>query len=504
MKHSTEINIELWKRGVVSELPLTPKQMECIEVIRNGKPKEVVYGGAAGGGKTWMGVELFTILCLAYPNTKWFIGRKSLKDLRGSVTMTMKKVCKSLGVDMPKFNGVDMWFIFENGSQIDYKELRYLPADPMYERLGSIEYTGGWIEEGGEAAFDAYDTLKSRIGRHLNMNFCNECGTYHEAPTLNKEGSKLYCSACRAWKQGLKSFILTTCNPKKNWLYKLFYKPFKAKELDSKKAFIPALATDNKHIGSEYIENLKSITDKAKKARLLDGDWEYDDDPYWLIKDYDTLLAIFDKRDVQTDEQYITCDAARFGSDAARIGRWIGMDLVEAVSFDVSRTTDISAQINQWIYTHNIPTKNVVVDADGVGGGVVDEVGGGCVSFVNNSTAIVSEEVQDYQDSTNAPIDGTLKRENYGSLKDQCGFKLAEVINAYKLVISADLGEKDRAMLIEELEHLKRRSTDGKLKLKSKDDVKADIGHSPDWSDLLLFRMWFEIAPVIKPRQLYW
>lgn len=45
--------------------------------------------------------------------------------------------------------------------RIDFLDLQYKPSDPLYERYGSIEFTGGWIEEGGEVNFGAY-TIPSR------------------------------------------------------------------------------------------------------------------------------------------------------------------------------------------------------------------------------------------------------------------------------------------------------------------------------------------------------
>jgi len=83
---------------------------------------------------------------MAYPGTKWFIGREELKRLRESTLITFYKVCKMFGIRK------DIDFKY-NGSRIDLLDLRFLPSDPLYERYGSIEYTGGWIDEGGENLF---------------------------------------------------------------------------------------------------------------------------------------------------------------------------------------------------------------------------------------------------------------------------------------------------------------------------------------------------------------
>ena len=54
--------------------------------------------------------------------------------------------------------------------------------------------------------------------------------------------------------------------------------------------------------------------------------------------------------------------------------------------------------------------------------------------------------------------------------------------------------------LIEELEQVKSRDLDkdGKLKIITKEEVKERLGRSPDFSDMLMMRMWFELQMISK------
>ena len=315
----------------------TKKQIEAFELLSDSTTKELLYGGAAGGGKSYLGCFWLAVFCQAYPDTRWFIAREELKRIRQSTLITFYKVSKSLNISDFEVNHKDNYIQFENGSRIDLLDVRYLPSDPLYERFGSTEYTGGWIEEGGETNYKAYEVLKTRIGRHMNDVY------------------------------GLIGKLLITCNPKKNWLYPTFYKPSKEGILPDNMKFVQAFVTDNQHLTKDYIETLKAIKDKATKERLLKGNWEYDDDPNVLCE-YDNILAIFTNDHVNGGGKYITADIARLGSDKAIIGVWKGFELIEVHSYDVSRTTEIQNTIQALRTKHQIPKKYAIADEDGVGG----------------------------------------------------------------------------------------------------------------------------------------
>jgi len=237
-----------------------------------------------------------------------------LKRLRDSTLLTFYKVCKYHHINPEfefKYNGQDHYIQFNNGSRIDLLDLKYLPSDPLYERYGSVEYTGGWIEEGGEVNFGAFDILKTRVGRQLND------------------------------KYDLTSKILITANPKKNWIYSTIYKPFVNGDLPNEYVFIKALVQDNPYMESNYIDNLHELKDKIKKERLLYGNWEYDDDPAKLME-YENITNLFTNTFITGigNEGYVSADIARFGDDLTVIMAWKGWRVVEIKTYEKTSIPD--------------------------------------------------------------------------------------------------------------------------------------------------------------------
>lgn len=87
----------------------------------------------------------------------------------------------------------------------------------------------------------------------------------------------------------------------------------------------------------------------------------------------------------------------------------------------------------------------------------------------------------------------TNEEENYLNLKSQCYFKLATIINQSLIFVECeDSSIKD--FIIQELEQVKQHNMDkdGKKQVLPKDKIKELLGRSPDYSDMLMMRAWFE------------
>lgn len=440
--------------------PTTKQDLAWMKLL-DKKTQYILFGGAAGGGKSWMGCEWLMTNCYLYPGTKWFIGRKELKRLMASTYVTWRKVCSFHRIPEQdwKLNGQYNFIEFTNGSRIDLLDVDYQPSDPDFERFGSLEFTGGWIEEAGEVKFKAFDVLKTRVGRHLNSEF------------------------------KLTPKILLTCNPTKNWLYVIFYKLFKANSLPPEYAFIQALHNDNPYNSEDYKKQLSSITDKALKERLMFGNWEYDSDPSSLMN-YNYIVDMFSNSVTYDNERYITADIARYGSDKTVIMLWQGLEVTKIITHRKLSIVESARAIRDLAIRDQVPFSHIIVDEDGVGGGVVDILNG-VNGFIANSVAISRDPEA---------------KENYQNLKTQCCYLLADYINRHRISIKTQnengeylLEDGVREYIVEELEQIKREDMDkdGKLKVVSKDKIKELIGRSPDYSDNLMMRMWFELNKIL-------
>jgi hypothetical protein len=435
---------------------LSKKQGIALRALQDNSTNEILFGGGAGGGKSMLGSYWILKMCFKYPKTRWLIGRAVLKTLKETTLNSLWTVMDQQGIRADihyRYNDMKSIITFVNGSEIMLKDLEAYPSDPFFNELGSLEITGAFVDECNQISEKAWDIVKSRIRYRLD-------------------------------EYGIIPKILGTCNPDKGWIYLKFYQPSKAKELPENKLFIKSLLDDNPYISKHYRTNLLGL-DENSKQRLLYGNFEYDDDPASLI-DYNRIIDLFSNHFVQTGEKYITVDIARFGSDNTVIAIWSGWR-VKMFKYSKLSIVETTEQILHFSNIHNVPLSNIIVDEDGVGGGAKDILK--CKGFVNNSTAL--------------PNPLTHQDENFANLKSQCYYKLAERINGANIYIECH-DPSMRADIIQELEQVKQyqMDKDRKKAIMPKEKVKEIIGRSPDYSDTLMMREWFELRPSInwKPR----
>jgi hypothetical protein len=464
-EHIIATKADAFGAGIFWPLELTDKQETALTKFKDNTIDFINFGGAAGGGKSWIIGEAALWASLAYPLTRWFIGRKELKILRASTLQTFFKVCQKHKIpkSLYKYNGKDNFIAFKNGSRIDLIDLKLNPSDPFFEDLGSTEYTGGFIEEGGEVPFEAFDTLKARIGRQMNEEY------------------------------NLNGTILITCNPKKNWLYRDFYKPFTKNELPKNYAFIQAFVNDNSFIDSGYIENLQSIKDKVKRERLLFGNWEYDNDPNRLIED-NHINDLFTNAYVKRGAKALTADIAFQGSDLFVCGYWEGQRLEAIVIIERADADEIEQAIRHISLKFGVRRSAIVYDADGIGSFLKGYLRG-AKPFQSNARPVKQKGEDNYLNMSNQVAFKTAKKIREGDMyinpKEFFTFEGGGLkrVNANKYL------ERIR----EELEQIREKPSDeGKKRLVSKKDIKARLGYSPDFWDMLKMREFLNLKGRLK------
>jgi phage terminase large subunit len=431
-------------------MKLLIKQEHAVYYLKDDLTEELLYGGAAGGGKSALGCLWLIENCQKYPGSRWLMGRSKLKTLKETTLATFFELISKLGIfEQFHYNDNKGLITHSNGSEILLKDLYLYPSDPNFDSLGSLEITGAFIDECNQVVFKAWQIVKSRIRYKL-----------HDFGLIPK--------------------ILGTCNPAKNWVYGTFYKPSKDRNLVEYRQFIQALPKDNPHLHPSYMQALLRL-DNNSKQRLYFGNWEYDDDPTALIS-FEKIGNIFTNSFVPSGDKFISADIARFGSDTTTIIYWDGLRAEKIIQLTKKSTTWVSQEIEELRQLYSVPLRNIIIDEDGVGGGVVDQVSG--TGFVNNSSPLNSE--------------------NFNNLKSQCYYKLAELINKNQIFVNC-IDPDIKSCIMEELEQVKQYNMDKdtKKQVLPKDKVKELIGRSPDISDALMMRMYFEVKPIKKDLDIF-
>ncbi len=217
-----------------------PKQRDFIEAVLSWKYKFLLYGGAAGGGKTFVSIAVLILLSKFYPGSRWAIVRESLPSLKRTTIPSFWKVVPRSFVR--SYNQAEQVVTFKNGSQLLFFAENYY-QDKLLTRFDGLEVNGFILEESQELNSKTFEKAKLRAGRHILKD-------NQPAP-----------------------LIIITCNPSQGWTKDQFYEPFSEGRLPDEYYYLQALMSDNPTLKQEYIDGLDNL-DEITFETFVRGNWE--------------------------------------------------------------------------------------------------------------------------------------------------------------------------------------------------------------------------------------
>ena len=219
-----------------------PKQLEFIKAVLGGQHKYLLFGGAAGGGKSFVSLATLILMAKFYPGSKSFVIRESLPTLKRTTIPSFFKLCPKGFIT--NHNQTDQVIKFTNGSTLTFfPENFYL--DKNLTRFDGIEANFFLIEEGQEIQRKTFEKCKLRAGRNI-------------IPDLEEQPNPV---------------IMVTCNPSQNWTKEMFRDPWFKGALPEDYFYLPALMKDNPTLPKEYVKGLENL-DEVTKAIFVHGDWD--------------------------------------------------------------------------------------------------------------------------------------------------------------------------------------------------------------------------------------
>ena len=231
-----------------TEITLFPKQKEFLD--STGKADEVLYGGAAGGGKSYGQLCDALVYAMKYPKSKQLILRRTLPELEKSLVRVSLELFPK---EIYKYSESKHSGTFSNDSVIDFG---YCDSETDVYRYQSAEYDVIRFDELTHFTEQMYLYLMSRL-------------------------------------RGISDFpraMKSSTNPGgigHSWVKARFIdigEPGKIHETKSgKRLFIPATVFENRALMKNdpaYVKRLCNLSEKDRR-QLLNGDWDTNEGQYF-------------------------------------------------------------------------------------------------------------------------------------------------------------------------------------------------------------------------------
>jgi len=336
MSDSTEYSFEI-------DADLTEKQTLASLTLARDDIKEVLYGGAKGGGKSVFGclwcfekaveiIEMCEIKERKHPIPIGFMGRKRGIDFTNTTLETWKRFIPE---ELYEIKGKPAEIVIANRVKI---LTGGLDNGDIVNKFNSAEYGFFFIDQAEEV--DPAQIGELRATFRLIINGIKIPGkglfTANPAQSFLKE-----------------EFIL---NPTPNRVY------------------IQALPTDNHYLGDEYIEVLRdSFKNRPELLKAyLEGSWDSLGGFDQVIKDSWVSNASQLTLYPPTIKKLITCDPARYGNDETVIYYMENTEIKEVEIYGQKSLMHTANVLHTMSHKHG--NCLIAVDVCGLGSGVVDRL----------------------------------------------------------------------------------------------------------------------------------
>lgn len=213
---------------------------------------ELLYGGAAGGGKSKATVEEAFLDGMENPGVHSYLFRCTYPELRDTL---VKEAKLSIPKELGRYIGSEHDYKLQNGSVLHFRYCRNMTDALLYQ---GAEINRLFIDELTKFTQDRFDYLCSRVRAPKMLNI-----KPFKRFTANPGG------VGHGW---VKSMFIDALEPYKIHKIETFSQTLQ-KTTRVTRQYIPALVTDNPHLTEDYIIQLEALPEALRKA-LLEGNWD--------------------------------------------------------------------------------------------------------------------------------------------------------------------------------------------------------------------------------------
>jgi PBSX family phage terminase large subunit len=388
-----------------------------------------LYGGAMGGGKTVALCAEGIALSNDYPGNRGYICRHTLTSFKKTTFLVLDAMLQRSSL-IAKHNQSDHVYSLRNGSTIFYGGLG--DDTNAIEALKSMEL--GWfgIDEASETTEKFFLMLASRLRLKL---------------------------------PNIQYFGIMATNPDPGWLKQRFIDRH-----DPNHVFIPALPKDNPYLPADYVERLRAVFPDDWQARFIEGDWAAFEGTSNVFP-YQAIQAAVERDLPEGKPIEDGVDVARYGDDESVIAVRKGPVGRIKKTFRENDLMQLTGEIIQ--AKAEDKAEALKVDADGMGGGVVDrlrEQGHAVVEIHGGGKASNSEKFKN------------SKAEIHWAFRDR--------------LIAGDIDLPDDLELKAQLTSITYRVTSsGQLEITPKEEMKRKGLKSPDRAEAMIYAFAQDTSP---------